>query len=352
MDALDLGARFRTITSTVPTIPFDSGNVRSVELPRSFLYRNIAVRLTGKITSGGAAAYTVNPEAPLGLIKKLELVADGRKILWTAAGRDLYRLAHIFRGAEGERGQMVATANQLNNFSATLVIDNMAVRMQLPADSLFDPREYEKIELRVTWGTVADISNAGTAPAIDATTAIDVQVQQTTVGVEHVAFNRIIQFDEQAVAATSSNFTFNIPRSGLLAGILLRCDHQPTLNVPTPTDTLINFVTLKSDNSFNHVDRAAWNTLKARNVYDFQMLPQLPPSGALTAPAQTAPVTNFTPGFAYVDLTEDGLMTSCLNTLALNVLQLILDVNAAGLTTPLIRATYVFYEPIRPLVAG
>jgi len=354
VDALDLGARFRTITSTTPTIPYDSGNVRSVELPRSFLYRNIAVRLTGLITSGGAAAYTVNPEAPLGLIKKLELVADGRKILWTAAGRDLYRLAHIFRGVEGERGQMVATANQNNAFSATIVIDNAAVRMQLPADSLFDPREYEKIELRVTWGTVSDISNAGTAPAIvTANTSLDIQIQQTTVGVEHVAFNRVIQFDEQAVAATSSNFTFNVPRSGLLAGILLRADHQPTPNIPTPTDACINFVTLKSDNSFNHVDRAAWNTLKARNVIDFQMSLQLPPGGTLTAPTQTVPTSNFSIGYAYVDLTEDGLMTSCLNTLALNVLQLILDVTTSGLTAPIIiRATYVFFEPIRPLVAG
>jgi hypothetical protein len=351
-EALDLGARFRTITSTVPTIPFDSGNVRSVELPRSFLYRNIAIRLSGSVTSGGAGAYTVNPEAPLGLIRKLELVADGRKVLWTAAARDLYRLAHLFRGVEGERGAPIATAAQFNNFSATIVVDNMALRMQLPADSLFDPREYEKIELRVTWGTVSDITTGGTAPAINTTTSIDVQVQQTTVGVEHVAFNRVIQFDEQTVSGASSNFTFNVPRSGLLAGILLRTDHSPATGA-TPIDTMINFVTLKSDNSFNHVDRAAWNTLKARNVWEFQMIPSLPATGALTAPTQTAPTTNFTPGYAYIDLTEDGLMTSCLNTLALNVLQLILDVSTAGLTAPLtVRATYLFFEPIRPLVGA
>lgn len=354
-DALDLGARFRTISSTVPPIPFDSGNVRSVELPRSFLYRNIAVRLTGQINSGGVGAYTNNPETPIGLIKKLELVADGRKVIWTAAGRDLFRLAHLYRGVEGELARPIVTANQANSFSATLVIESAAQRMQMPADSLFDPREYEKIELRVTWGTVADISNGGTAPTIvAATTSLDVQIQQTTVGVEHVAFNRIIQFDEQAVTATSSNFTFNVPRSGLLAGILFRADHQPTPNVPTPTDTLVNFVTLKSDNSFNHADRLAWNTLKARNVYEFQMSRQVPDSVVgLPIPTQTAPVTNFTPGYAFLDLTEDGLMTSCLNTLALNVLQLVFDVNIAGLTAPIIlRATYVYFEPIRPLVAG
>jgi hypothetical protein len=351
-EALDFGARFRTVTSTVPIIPFDSGNVRSVELPRSFLYRNIAVRLTGQINSGGAGAYTNNPESPLGLISKLELVADGRKILWTAAGRDLYRMCHLFRGVSTELNPPAVTANQANPFSASLVIDNSAIRMQLPADSLFDPREYEKIELRVTWGTVGSISNGGTAPSIVvAQTQLEIQVQQTTVGVEHVAFNRILQFDEQIVTATSSNFTFNVPRSGLLAGILLRADHNPVALVPTPTDTLVNFVSVKSDNSFNHLDRAGWNLLKARNVAEFQFFRPVP-DGTAALPVLGSN-TGFTPGYAYIDLTEDGLMTSALNTLALNVLQLIFDLNITGLTAPIVlRATYLYYEPIRPLVAG
>lgn len=355
MEALDFGARFRTITSTVPVIPFDSGNVRSVELPRSFLYRNIAVRLTGQVNSGGVGAYTNNPEAPLGLIAKLELVADGRKILWTAAGRDLYRYCHLFRGVSTELNPPAVTANQNNPFSASFIIDNSAIRMQLPADSLFDPREYEKIELRVTWGTVNSIVSGGTASTVvTALTQLEVQIQQTTVGVEHVAFNRILQFDEQIVTATSSNFTFNVPRSGLLAGILIRSDHNPVVSAnpnATPIDTLINFVTLKSDNSFNHVDRAGWNLLKARNVAEFQFFRAVP-DGTAALPVLGAN-TGFTPGFAYIDLTEDGLMTSALNTLALNVLQLIFDVNITGLTAPIVlRCTYLYYEPIRPLVAG
>jgi hypothetical protein len=353
-EALDFGARFRTITSTVPVIPFDSGNVRSVELPRSFLYRNIAVRLTGGVVLGAAGAPVNVPESPLGLVSKLELVADGRKILWTASARDLYRLAHVMRGVPGELAPPAVTASATDPFSATIVIDNAAIRMQLPADSLFDPREYEKIELRCTWGTVASISTGGTTPSISAATQLEIQVQQTTVGVEHVAFNRIIQFDEQIVTATSSNFTFNVPRSGLLAGILLRSDHTPLVGgiaQATPIDSLVNFVTLKSDNSFNHIDRAGWNLLKARNVYEFQMFQRLPDGTAALPVLGTN--TGFTPGYAYLDMTEDGLMTSALNTLALNVLQLIFDVNIAGLTGPIVlRATYLFFEPIRPLVAG
>lgn len=338
--ATELGARFRTVTATTSVIPFDSGNVRSVELPRSFLFRSVFVRLTGTVNSGGAGAYTNNFESPLPLIKRLELVADGRKVLWTAAGRDLFRIAHFMLGKQFELNPPALTANTNNPFSASFRIHNNAVRMQFPADSLFDPREYEKIELRCTWGTVTDIVTGGTAPAVAAATQLSIQVEETTMGVEHIQFNRVIQFDEQAVAATSSNFTFNIPRAGLLAGILLRTDAGTP---PAGSDTVINFVTLRSDNSFNHKDRLVWNDLKSANVGDFQL-----DLGQVTAAPTLGANQQLVTGYGYLDLTEDGLMTSCLNTLGLNVLQLILDVTTAA--GAIVRATYIFYEPTRPLV--
>ena len=170
----DMGSRFRTISSSVPVIPFDSGNVRSVELPRSFLYRNIAVRLSGSLVV--TVGTTNAPLSPLPLIQKLELVADGRKILWTAAGIDLWELCHIHRGKAPELNPP-ALGVATNPFSATIVIDNSAIRMQFPADSMFDPREYEKIELRVTWGTVANVISAGTA-TVSAATQIDALKRQ------------------------------------------------------------------------------------------------------------------------------------------------------------------------------
>jgi hypothetical protein len=343
----DMGSRFRTITSTTPTIPFDSGNVRSVELPRSFLYRNIAVRLSGSAVVTVAA--TNAPMSPLPLLQKLELVADGRKILWTAAGMDLWELCHVTRGKAPELNPP-AVGVATNPFSATIVIENSAVRMQFPADSMFDPREYEKIELRVTWGTIANLFSAGTITSLTAATQLDIQVQQTTVGVEHIGFNRVIQFDEQSVPAASSNFTFNVPRAGLLAGILIRSATSLT-GIVTPVDSVVNFVSVKSDNSFNHVDRAAWLTLKARDVAEFQLdTANINFTGAALATPGLGANTGLVPGYAYIDFTEDGLLSSTLNTLALNVLQMIFDVNAVA--NAIIRCTYLFYEPIRPLVSN
>jgi hypothetical protein len=346
--AQDIGARFRTISSSVPTIPFDAGNVRSVELPRSFLYRNIAVRLTGSLNNTAAVVH--NALSPLPLIQKLELVADGRKILWTAAGMDLWELCHLIRGKAPEVNPPPTGIGATQAFSASLVIENSAVRMQFPADSMFDPREYEKIELRVTWGTITNLVTVPANSSVNAATQLDVQIQQTTVGVEHIGFNRVIQFDEQTVPAASSNFTFNVPRAGLLSGILIR-SATSSAGIVTPVDSIVNFVTLKSDNSFNHADRLSWNTLKARNVVEFQLdTAAINQTGAALALPALGSNQGFVTGFAYLDLTEDGLLSSTLNTLALNVLQLVFDVNAVA--NAILRCTYLFYEPIRPLVAA
>jgi hypothetical protein len=329
---LEFGTRFRTVKSAVTPIAFSSGNVVSQELPRSFLYKSIILRLSGSINA--TVANTGNaPESPLGLISKIELIADGRKVLFSSAGRDLYRLSHVMRGFEPERFGPNTLAIQTTTLAATIVIDNQAIRMQSPVDSYFDPRPYEKIELRVTWGTVANVVTGGTATVV-AGTQIDIIVEQTTEGADLVMFNRLVTFDESLPTAATTNFIVTVPRSGLLAGILVRSD----TSAGVPSDAIINNVSLKSDNNFLHKDRLAWATLQTFNAVDFQA-----GNAAFAFPALTGGVGGRMPtGYAYVDLTEDGLITSCLNTLDLNVLQLIYDVAGAGT----IRSNFVFFEPI------
>lgn len=320
---LELGTRFRTIRTPAPAVPYDSGNTRSVELPRTFLFKDIAVRLTGSLNV--TVATTNRAESPLGLIAKMELVADGRKTLWTAAGRDLYRHAHIFYSQAGELSAPATGVGATQAFSATIMIPNESVRTQMPADSLFDPREYEKIELRITWSSVSSIISAGTA-TVNTGCQASVVVYQTTQGAEYIKFNRVIQFDELTFSASSTALSTKVARSGLLAGILIRVDDANQ----APDDTVINSVTLRSDNSFYHADTWSWREIQERNVIDYQL-------GSRVA------------GYGYIDLLEDGLLSSALNTLALNVAEIILNVTAAAAKT--VRFTYVFYEPIQQLAA-
>lgn len=333
--ALELGTRYRTVVHTAPSVPFSALNVQSVELPKGFLYKTIAVRLRGEYDGTAGSAF-VGYESPLAILRKIEIIADGRKILVSASGRDLYRLSQIMHGKAGELIPP-ATATAANQpFSASFLIDLEAVRMAMTNDSLFDPNPYEKIELRVTWGGPLDLATVGAGSTIDAAnTFLDVQVLETTVGANLILFNKLISFDEQPITASSSALRIRVPRSGLLHAILFRQERDNAA-----VDDIINRITLQSDNTFNHADSLDWDQLRHRNTIEYQL------ETHNTAAAAVPPNYTGVVGYAYLDVTEDGLMSSALNTLDLNALDLILDVTLGGGTTRLVRMTHVFYEPI------
>ena len=327
--ALELGTRYRTVVHTAPSVPFSSGNVQSVELPKGFLYKTIAVRLVGEYDGTAGSAF-VGTELPLALIPKIEIIADGRKTLVAASAKDLYRLSHHMRGKGGELVPPASPTAANQPFTATFLIDLEAARMAMNNDSLFDPNPFEKVEFRVTWGTVLNIATVGAGSTIDtANTSIQLQVLETTVGADRILFNKLISFDEISISATSTALRVRVPRSGLLHGTLFRTERDAGA-----VDNIVNRITLQSDNTFNHTDSLVWLFLKHRNTIEYQL------DGPGVGAANTGLV-----GYGFIDLTEDGLMSSALNTLDLNALDYVLDVTRTS-GVELVRMTSVFYEPI------
>lgn len=345
----ELGSRFRTIQSQAPSIPFDAGNTRSIELPRSFPYKYIRVRLRGSIASAAGTASPIN-ENPLGLIKRIDLIADGRKLLMSLSGIDAWHLSNLFQGKSGE---LVAgpTGAVTASIFATFILHNEAARMLSPIMSYFDPRPYEKVELRIQWGTITDLYTTPSTATIGAETALDVQLFQSAEGNEQIGFNRLYVFDEfQFAAGAITNATVNVPRAGLLAGFGIR---TVALNLPTndffqnATSTTTNIagtISLKSDNNFLHLDNLNPSTLQAGNVLEYGL--DLLGGTVIGTTGQANVIGQGIRGWYYVDLTEDGLMTSLLNTFDLNVLQIILTNQGAAAPATTVRVTYVFYEPI------
>ena len=136
----------------------------------------------------------------------------------------------------------------------------------------------------------------------------------------------MLLYDENVIAGASTQLPFNIPRNGLLAGILFHADVDLA-----PNDALINFISIKSDNVNVHADRMAYETLRKGNVVDYQI--------------DSSTFGNGINGYVFLDLTEDGMISSALNTYNLNTLQVLYDVNATG-SARFIRQNYIFYEPI------
>jgi len=273
-------------------------------------------------------AVTLKSEAPLGLLQKIELTGDGNEVLWAVSGRDAYRLMQIFHGKAGEL-TAPATGVGTNPFVAFLIISAEAVNMAVPVDSYLDLREFEKTELRVTWGAAATLFSAGTA-TISATTQVECYANQSTEGLPSIGFRRFLQYDERPIVSTQTDFSFLIPRSGLLAGILFRTDRDDVT-----VDDIINFITITSDSSHDHVKRRSWRSLQAENMVRYQL------DGGLAAAGGR--IT----GYAFLDFLEDGRMAAAINTETLNELKLTLDVTLGGGTNRIARMTYVFFKALQ-----
>lgn len=334
-EQLALGSRFRALSVALSpvAIPYDAGNTRASEVPKTYLTKDIFIRLTGSLTVGVAVA-TILDDAPLGLLSSIELAGDGNETLWKLAGRDAYRLSNLFNGKAGE---LVPPSGAVgtNAFSASLVLSAEAVNMAIPVDSYLDLREFEKTELRITWGAATEIATAGGGGSITITAAtqIDAYANQSTEGLNSIGFRRFLSFDQRDINATNPELTVLVPRSGLLAGILFRSDRDKA-----KVDNIFNFITLTSDSSHDHFKRRSWASLQFENVIKYQL------DGG--AGGGSGRIT----GYAYLDLLEDGRLSSAINTEALNELKLSLDVTRTS-GVEIIRMTYVFFKPLRRAVA-
>ena len=326
---LALGSRFRALQVPLAplTIPYDSGNTRASEVPKTYLTKDLAIRFTGTLQVATTLTLIDGANSPLQLLQRIELSGDGNETLWAISGKDAYRLQHLFQGKAGE---LVAPGTAVANqpMVAFIIISAEAVNMAIPVDSYLDLREFEKTELRITWAPLTSLFSAGTATMTDG--QVEVYANQSTEGLPSIGFRRYYQFDERTILSTQTDFRFTVPRSGLLAGILFRAERDAV-----PDDTIVNFITLESDSSHTHVKRRSWKSLQAENVVRYQL------DGGAAADGGRIK------GYAYLDFLEDGRLAAAINTEALNELALTLDVTLGSGTTRIVRMTYCFFKALQ-----
>ena len=328
-----LGSTFRRSKVGVGTIDYASGLVKSLEIPNSLLLKGLVLRLTGNLVVATANASAIANEAPLGLIKNVQIIGDGRRELFNASARRLFRLAHFTWGKQAEISAPSGTIGT-RAFTATISIDHEMLQAVNPVESLFDPRVYKQVKINVLWGAASDIATAGVGGTIAISAcSLSVVADQTADGVDQILFDHTVLQDEQPVTASSSRFSFKVPQNGLLAGVLIDCTRDTTA-----VDDLINTISVKSDQTVAHYDNAAWSDLQRESIYKYQI------DGGASAGAQI-------PGYLYLPFMENGMISSALNTNALNNLLLTFNVTRTS-GTEIVGVTYDFLEPRRTLAAS
>jgi hypothetical protein len=337
--ALVLGTRFRNTLTELATLTYSSGGTSSLKLPKTFLHRAMTLRFVGNAVIGTANA-TAIAEGPLNVIKKVEIVGDGRKVYQAIDGASAYRLSNLMLGKAGELDPYVNTIGT-RPFAFSFQLHHEAVAMRQPNDSFLDPRRHEEVELRITWGTDAEVITPGGGGTATVNGTLYILLEQTTDGAESIIVNRVLVPREDSISATSSAYAFELPRIGVLAGLLFK-----TTRNGAPVDDLINRIALRSDSSFYHADGLRWATLQAKNVMEHHL------DRPFSALGATGYATTYDPdeygtgieGYAFLPIIEDGMLSSGLDTLSLNTLEVILDVTRTS-GTEIIKTNMLFFEP-------
>ena len=325
IDEVARGSSFRSVDTGINPILFDSGNAATRKLPQGNLIKSLTLRLTGNLVIAGVGGTLVGGESPLNLIQRIELVTDTNRTLWSATGKQLFRYAHFMLGKQNE---LVAPALAVatNPFSATIRLPMEALRFVRPVESYFNSRRYQETNIRVTWGTPASLSSTGTL-SITAC-QLDIIAATTTTGFGLQRFDKVVSSQFLSVTASNASLDQLVPKNGHLARILLQ-----TTRDGAPVDDIINRVSLIGDTSYRMRDTLAWRTMQQKNVGDYQL------DGA-------AVVGNQIPGWGMIDLSEDGLFSSLINTFDLNELLLRFDVTF-GAGVQQIGILYEFFEPLK-----
>jgi len=322
MSLATFGSRLRNRFTKVGTASYDAGNTSTIKLPQGPLFRTLWVRLAASlnVTTLG----TVLSDAPLGLISKIELVADGRT-MWGASPRDLYRLAQYLTSKAQELVAPSGTGAAVA-CSAAFPIHFEAHRRSNPSDSLFYSEPYGQLELKITWASGVSSILSGATASINTTTAVTVTLEDTFEGHEQVGLIRQISYIEKVVTAAQSDFELALPRAGLLDSILIRCDVDSVSN-----DALISDVRFQFDGSFEPIKGVPWYDLQNKGISDYSV------DGGASGTGRLA-------GYAYIDLIENGMLTSAPQLKAMTDPKLLFTTTLPSGTTRIIRATLITYD--------
>lgn len=321
MNLAAIGSRLRSRFVKVGTAAYDSGNTSTIKLPQGSLFRTLWVRLSGSLNI--SSGLTNLSESPLGLISKIEFLADGRTI-HTNSARHFYRDAHFLTSKAPElvaptgTGSAVAIA-----FAFPIFLE--AYRRANPADSLFWSDPYGQLEMKITWAAVGSIYSAGTA-TVNTSTSVTVTLEDTYEGHEQAALIRETRYIDKVVTAAQSDFEIALPKTGILDHLLIEANVDGVTN-----DALISDVSFEFDGSWNSIRSVPWYDLQNKGINDRSV------DGGASGTGRIA-------GFAFIDLVENGMLTSAPNLRVMTDPKLKLTTTLPSGTTRNIRVTLVTYD--------
>lgn len=337
------------------SLNFAANSVASFDLPRDSCYKHIILQMDINVTTTAAASTTFEG-APWTILKRLDLVADGKDVVKSYDGIALMDLNYVdFRTYPYIDTIGLAGAGDIGMQTFVGIITLEARGMENPQHTWLDARKLSSLELRVTWGAgAADIYSVGAGTATIAT------LRLTPWGHEILDIDPaskfsvnqevLTQFAFPTATATGKRYKQNVGNAYRRWLISTRDS-----NNRASVDRMLGMAVLENGTFY----RRKWNAGVLKNVNGLMIgpggvynsaaasasvqMPQFPTGTGAGAPA-TGVMGGFRSGFYDLDIAEDGSENSLLDTRGYSTCELEFDWNGAN-TTDLIRVVPSIYIP-------
>lgn len=219
-----------------------------VDMPRGYDIESIIFRIYGTIVV--STGYTaVRSEAPVQLIKRIELIADGKNTVASVPFVMLNR-ANVFRGGQlGSLQAPTAASAATYTVSASGTLDQQLIDGIRPKDSNLRTSGMSLLQLRFTFGSIADCFTGGAGVAtmsmnldIIASELIELEAKSGEVTSPLYLLKR--SYQDIAFTTSNGNMEIPLPVGNVMRGVCLRAEGATTAG--EPSDAVLNNVSLRS----------------------------------------------------------------------------------------------------------
>ena len=269
-----MAKQYRVKRRIAQAIVSENGQL-SVDVPRGYDIESLGFRLYGSIVVATGAT-SVRAEAPCQLIKRIELISDGKNTI-ASVPLVLLNRANVWRKQLGSLTPPTAATAATYPIEATGMLDQQLIDGLRPKDSNLRTKFMSQLQVRFTFGAAIDCFVPGAGVASLSGVYCDifayemVELPDENGQITNPLYVVKRSFQDIAFTASNANMEIILPVGNVMRGVVIRAEGAVTAG--EPSDAVINNIQLASntDVRFNlpYLDARAGN----KQDYDMTTLP-------------------------------------------------------------------------------
>lgn len=277
--------------------------IQTIDMPRGYDLESIYFYLQGGGTLTGAGT-AVRAEAPMQLIKRIELIADGKNTIASVSGTLLRGGSWLRRGQLGGATAPADATAAARTFTAAFCLDQQMIDGMRSKDSNLRTSGMQLLQLRITFGAYIDLFTGAPAGALNGYNILDigtseiVELPDSDGNVSRPLYVQKRTYQDIACTSTNSNQEVNLPVGNFLRSVMFRAEGSAVAG--EPSDTVVNYVTLRSGVDVRYSQ--SWYPGIRQNAQDYGITTR--PTGFLLADLCSSGQLNGIKGADAWDLTR------------------------------------------------